>query len=801
MLDTFSKAFPVSVQVRLLKLLRRMLQSRLARLFLPKLKIRGDFNSIKPERKTVLIVSHEGSRTGAPILSYNLMQNLLKKYNVVMYFFLPGPLLDICRASGAIIVGPVQTSELLSGMSLKQITGGARVAGPLLMQGPQLLSGLGIKQITEAVTIEFALINSIQSRHVLPELSRRHVPTVSLIHEFAAYTRPRDAFCEAVFWSGQVVFSTPLTRDNMIAEYPDLGRRAYPVLPQGRCLLPQDGSNGTQEIEAVFHQIRCVMRPENFAADGIVVLGAGFVQLRKGVDLFIECASRILRKAPELAFRFVWVGKGYAPELDTGYSVYLADQVRRAGLEKYVHFMDEVTALDTAYATADILLLSSRLDPLPNVAIDALSIGLPLVCFDKTTGIANILSEYGLGDACVAAYLDTEDMACKVLALAQSKELRTHVAEHAIRMSAEVFDMTKYVTQIEQLALKEAGHLKQVELDIDTIAKSDLLRLDYYHAPHLRHQSMDESIRGYVRSWQSGVRRRKLFPGFHPGIYLEHHGVAEGVDPLADYLRGGHPRGPWNFDLITPAEEAKPLPVKLRIGLHIHAHYPDIFPEILRRLKRNNVCPDLLISVTSESARLAIATYLETYTGGMVDVRVVPNRGRDLGPFLTEFGETICQKYDLIGHLHTKKSADMKDESFSNDWYQFLLENLLGGQASMADIILGRMVDDQNIMMVFPDDPYVVGWGQNFGFGETVLSGLGIKYSYRELCFPMGSMFWARTEGLQTLFDLNLVWEDYPEEPLPYDGSLLHALERLLGILVTHCGGTILLTNVPGKTH
>jgi len=178
----------------------------------------------------------------------------------------------------------------------------------------------------------------------------------------------------------------------------------------------------------------------------------------------------------------------------------------------------------------------------------------------------------------------------------------------------------------------------------------------------------------------------------------------------------------------------------------------------------------------------------------------VPNRGRDIGTFLTEFGETIRQKYDLIGHLHTKKSAALKDEAFSKNWYLFLLENLLGGQASMADIILGRMADDQNVMMVFPDDPYAIGWGRNFCFGEKVLSGLGIKYSYQELCFPMGTMFWARTEGLKALFDLNLGWEDYPEEPLPYDGSLLHALERLLGILATRSGGTILLTNVPGST-
>lgn len=460
-LDAFLKVLPVSMQRMLLKLIEMVLYTPLAKLFLPKLKVRGDFKSIAPERKTVLIVSHEGSRTGAPILSYNLMRHLLKKYNVVMYFFLPGPLLDVCHASGATVVGPLQGSNFLSGMSIKQITGGASNAGPLLMQGPQLLSGMGIKQITDAVAIEFALINSIQSRHVLPVLAKYHVPTVSLIHEFAAYTRPREAFRETVFWSGQVVFSAPLTRDNMVAEYPDLGTQAYPVIPQGRCILPQEGSSSAQQKKEEICRIRHIMRPESFANEGIVVLGAGFVQLRKGVDLFIECASSMLRKSPELPFRFVWVGKGYDPEQDTGYSVYLADQIRRAGLQKHVHLMDEVAELDTVYATADILLLSSRLDPLPNVAIDALTIGLPVVCFDKATGIADVLIELGLGDTCVAAYLDTEDIARKVLALAESKELRAAVAERAAKMAAEIFDMNQYVNQIEQLALIEASKLKQ----------------------------------------------------------------------------------------------------------------------------------------------------------------------------------------------------------------------------------------------------------------------------------------------------------------------------------------------------
>lgn len=771
-----SRYLPAPVKRVLRRSIELVRQKHLANIVVPKLNVLGDFNLVAQDRKTVLIVSHEGSRTGAPILSYNLAKTLLKEYNVVALFLGPGPLLKACHADGAIVVGP------------------------MMNQSSELLADLAIKQIMAAVNIDFALINSIESRRVLPALAKYRVATVSLIHEFATYTRPRGAFSDAVSWSGKVVFSTAITRDSMIAEYPHLSEGIYPVIPQGRSTLPDDGEPGVQGSTEEASRIRQFMRPEGFPTDGIVVLGAGVVQYRKGVDLFIDCAAHILRKTPDLAFRFVWVGKGFDPEDDVFNSVYLADQIRRAGLENHVYFMDEVTLLDAVYAAADILLLSSRLDPLPNVAIDALATGVPVVCFDQSSGVADILSQHGLGASCVADYLDTEDMANKVIALAQSTALRTEVAARSAQMAAEVFDMAAYVKQIELLALNEVDHLRQAALDIDTIATCDLLQLDYYRPPHLSHQDRAEAIKTYLRSWASNEGRRKPFPGFHPGIYREQHGVEPAnADPLADYLRASQPQGAWNLECLTPADEAKPLPPELRVGLHIHAYYPALVPEILERLNRNRVRPDLLVSVTSESARQEVLAHTAVYEGGAVDIRVVPNRGRDIGPFLTEFGDAWLNQYDLVGHLHTKKTVSLKDASTGKDWYRFLLENLLGGQeAAMADIILGKMADADDVSMVFPDDPYIVGWGNNFSFAEPLLADLGIDGAHRAFYFPVGTMFWARPSAFKALLDLKLGWADYPAEPLPYDGSLLHALERIFGLLAVQNDQKILLTNVPG---
>jgi lipopolysaccharide biosynthesis protein len=64
--------------------------------------------------------------------------------------------------------------------------------------------------------------------------------------------------------------------------------------------------------------------------------------------------------------------------------------------------------------------------------------------------------------------------------------------------------------------------------------------------------------------------------------------------------------------------------------------------------------------------------------------------------------------------------------------------------------------------------------------------------------FPVGTMFWARSAALESLFSLGLDWDDYPPEPLPIDGSMLHALERLLPSIVEHAGYGRRVTFAPG---
>jgi glycosyltransferase involved in cell wall biosynthesis len=731
----------------------------------------------RADRDSILVVSHEATRTGAPVVSLNLVLNLVERYNVVVLLLGDGPLVDsFVQAGGLTIVSH--------------------------LKGYPVLADSVVGRLHDRFNFRFALVNSIESRVVLKSLALRFVPVVSLIHEFAAYTRPRDAFAEALVWSSEVVFSADITLQSVLRERLCSDASSVHTLPQGRCLVP--AAQGTDEqLEQERERVRRLMRSGGSDDDLVVVLGAGSVHLRKGIDLFIDVAARVVSAREGCNCRFVWFGNGYDPDGDVHYSAYLVDQIQRAGLEDHVLFAGETQAIETAYEEADLFLMSSRLDPLPNVAVDALAHGKPVLCFDKATGIADFLKVNGLGDHCVARYLDAADMADKILALANSKSLRHEVGKCGREASASFFSMKNYVNRLEVLARGAADRARREKDDVEVILGSGLFRTDFSVPPDMAPAPPDSAVRWYVRTWASGIRRRKPFPGFHPGIYLEHHGVEiDGSDATADFIRSGRPDGLWNSTVISEDSVGwRDLPANASVALHLHIFYPDLLPEIMTRLSSNQIRPDLLVSVTNSEVRNLVATELKNYGGNVAAIELVPNRGRDIGPFLTKFGRRILSEYEYVGHVHTKKTATVRDAALGKVWFEFLLANLLGGgSGTMADAILAAMKVNQSLGMVFPDDPHAQGWNANRELAEPLAARMGLGALPQYFNFPVGTMFWARTCALAPLIDLNFQWDDFPPEPLPFDGTILHAIERLLPLTLKVGTLHAATTNVPGLT-
>lgn len=110
---------------------------------------------------------------------------------------------------------------------------------------------------------------------------------------------------------------------------------------------------------------------------GPVIIGAGHADRRKGFDRFLDVARSFTAQQPQA--RFIWLGA-----IDN-WAQALVDKARKDGVSLALPGF----AQDSAgwYAAADLFLLTSRQDPGPTVAFEAMLQGTPLVGFASDLGL------------------------------------------------------------------------------------------------------------------------------------------------------------------------------------------------------------------------------------------------------------------------------------------------------------------------------------------------------------------------------------------------------------------------------
>lgn len=392
--------------------------------------IMGKFSEFDRNRETVLIVLHEGSRTGAPIIGYNLLLHMVKKYNVICLILAPGPIARACRDAGAVVI---QAKNRANDWA----------AGAYL-----------VRQICEQEKLKFAIVNSALSRFVLGGLVMHEVPRVTLVHEAATEHMSKHELPYLLTLSNEVVVPSDYVLNSIYDGCPQHIGGNYPVHPQGICKLPTDSHASRPETET---EVKNRLGLADKADDTVLVAGIGTVDYRKGVDLFIQTACQLLRVLPGKNLHFAWIGTGYEPELRGDYPSFIADQLKKSGIAERITMAGGLNNMSEVYANIDILLLTSRMDPMPNVAIEAMEKQVPVICFEKCTGTSTFLAKHGLRDLCVADYLDPHDMAGKAAKLIEdgkSVEMAKRYAKDAVHKEL-VID--EYCEKIEAIACSHSS--------------------------------------------------------------------------------------------------------------------------------------------------------------------------------------------------------------------------------------------------------------------------------------------------------------------------------------------------------
>lgn len=215
------------------------------------------------------------------------------------------------------------------------------------------------------------------------------------------------------------------------------------------------------------------------------------------------------------------------------------------------------------------------------------------------------------------------------------------------------------------------------------------------------------------------------------------------------------------------------------IAVFCHLFHDDLAEEIRAPLGNIPFPADLFLSTDTDAKRDGLARVFAGWEGGTVDIRVVPNRGRDIAPKLLGLRE-IRDRYPYVLCVHAKKSLHAP---FLAPWRNFLFETLLGSPAVVRSVF-EAFAHLPRLGMVVPQhfDPVRrwVSWNGNFVEASRLAARMGFALSPETaLDFPSGSMFWARTDALRPLLDLDLGFDDFPVEGLQTDQTVTHAIERL----------------------
>lgn len=242
----------------------------------------------------------------------------------------------------------------------------------------------------------------------------------------------------------------------------------------------------------------------------------------------------------------------------------------------------------------------------------------------------------------------------------------------------------------------------------------------------------------------------------------------------------------------------KQNPGKLTACLVLHIYYQELAQYCYQYVTSMPEGTDIYITVPSEEKKEYVEKVFEPLKGYKWEIRVVGNRGRDVAPFLVGCKD-IIDKYDLICKVHDKKVYQVMPMSIGESWAYKCFENLLKNKTFVENVI-ATFEENPFLGMLTPPvpnhGPYYPTcgkgeWGDNFAVTKEVAEQLGVKVNMtqtKEPVAPLGSMFWVRTKALKSLFAHDWEYEEFPQEPIETDATVLHAIERVYPFCVQQEG-------------
>ena len=718
--------------------------------------------ALKPK---YICVSHEGKASGAPIVLKNLIEHLDEDTLVISF-----GVNKIFKESDRTVVLNFQDSQKRSAQW------GYMLGHYLRQKQPSFNNAEIIGSTIESSFFVQGLQIALDSSSTL------------LLHEHAScYGAARLEHFLATF--DKIIYSS----DYVKTSYAKLGEK-------NNWLISFDHWHKLPQPLQSSYQPSSVKKKDKHGKT-FVIIGCGHAQPRKGLHIFVNIVSIVAEyfKSLNIEVHARWIGM---PSRKDSYISYVQSLVNEASSSHDNLRFDLMQTCDEymSYVLAsDLFLCTSTIDPLPNIVFDSISLSVPTVILKSKNGHEEYYRKFDLN--CLV--LDTESLRHDVLDMLQ-------ILRDADKCHAVVQCSTNYLRSLP--SKKEyALQVKECSKFATALAKGKRL-LSHLPGPEFSSTYYKTIKSRWLGFLHDDNRVLELCTKFH-ATKLSHGHRNRWVDPseglsgfrqVLTRLHGSFGQQELSASLVTDYNDISRHMMILRpcqtssvdnidYTVHLHAHYLDECIRILNILSSSTFRPTCIV-ITSSSKD--ILDYLGSLEFLSTELVVVPcqNVGRNILPILS-VEEHV--KTPFFVHLHTKKSLHTESRIIEK-WVNFLLATLMGdannGCQSLAMHL--QSMRENNVDLAYPFDPNSQYLGANAAGMQDLMHAYldqcknrsdikPIFSKYWQIPYPCGFMFICSSDFLRSTLipAINCIEHSQLSEPLAYDATPLHAVERLTPIL------------------
>jgi glycosyltransferase involved in cell wall biosynthesis len=341
-------------------------------------------------KKKILVISHDDSRSGAPILLLNLAEVILFENPQIEIEFLIKScrfqIIDRFKKLGKTYILHKNEPEGFSSRILNKI-----YKKRLINRMERKIIKLNLNNF------DLILSNTITNGDILPMIRRNYKGViVSYIHELLMSTRiatNQNLVTDLIHSSDFFAYPCQTVKEYL--------KSTFSIKDESFVYLPYYIAPTVKQFT-----------PKN--KKEFVVGASGTTNWRKGFDLFIQVALLVKEKDPLSEFKFIWKGAFEGIILDKA-----RYDLKKSGLINSVEIQMSGDNMDCFWQSVDLFILTSREDPYPLVVLEAANYEIPVIAFNDAGGANEFISsDSGL----IVPYLSVNNMSDAILDLNQNKE-------------------------------------------------------------------------------------------------------------------------------------------------------------------------------------------------------------------------------------------------------------------------------------------------------------------------------------------------------------------------------------------